>query len=122
MIHVLHSLLVAGDEAAYETAHRRVPDELADALLRSGITGWSIHRVGNHVIHLIESDDLGASFAELEHDPANQRWQEVIGIHVDRFEPSDDSGSPLPIAPLWSLDQQVGANVDGPQSFRLPRR
>jgi L-rhamnose mutarotase len=54
MIHVLHSLTVSGAETDYEVAHRKIPGDLVPAMARAGITNWSIHRTGNHLIHLVE--------------------------------------------------------------------
>jgi L-rhamnose mutarotase len=86
----LHSVLKPGREADYDVAHQRIPDDLLDAHLRAGITDWSIWRSGRDVFHLVECDDLPAALRQLEHDPANERWQEFIGAYVDRLVLSPD--------------------------------
>jgi len=110
MVHVLYSRLVDGAEEAYERTHRRVPRELAESLRRCGIRDWSIHRVGGHLIHLIDCDDLPAAFAALAGDPANERWQQVIGGYVAAFEPADAEGMPLAVPALWRLSDQSPAS------------
>jgi hypothetical protein len=39
---------------------------------------------------------------------ADARWQAIIGVYVDRFDPSDAAGTPLAIPPLWELAAQRG--------------
>lgn len=100
---VLHSVLREGMEAGYEQAHARVPDELAAALRRAGITDWTIWRSGRHLVHLVECVDFGAAMSALADDSADQRWQAFIGEFVDHFEPA---GAAAPLPQVWSLADQ----------------
>lgn len=86
----LHSVLKPGCEAAYDVAHARIPDDLLEAHRRAGITDWSIWRSGRELFHLVECDDLQAAFRQLEHDPANERWQAFISEYVDHLASSPD--------------------------------
>jgi L-rhamnose mutarotase len=99
----LHSVLKAGREDAYDLVHQRIPDELVEAHLRAGIRDWWIWRSGRDLFHLIECDDLLAAFAQLEDDPANERWQEFIGDYVDHLE-RPSGGPTLPL--VWRMDDQ----------------
>jgi len=100
----LHSILRPGREEDYDLAHRRIPDDLLEAHLRAGVRDWRIWRSGRHLFHLVECDDLEASFRQLEHDPANERWQAFIGNYVDHMEPA--AGDPaLPL--VWRMRDQV---------------
>lgn len=106
--HVLHSVLKAGQESAYDRDHAQVPEELVIALQDSGIRDWQIWRSGRNLFHLVECDDLAAVMATLADDPRNKRWQTYIGRYVDHFEPPDgDEGSGLPL--VWQLSRQVPA-------------
>lgn len=99
----LHSVLKAGREEGYDVAHERIPDDLFEAHRRAGISDWWIWRSGRDLFHLVECDDLPAALAQLEHDPANERWQAFIGDFVDHFVTS--SGEPaLPL--VWRMQNQ----------------
>ncbi len=100
----LHSLLKPGCEAGYDAAHERIPDDLVEAHRRVGIRDWMIWRSGTNLFHLVECDDLPAALRELEHDPANERWQAVIGDYVDHFEPRGVEALPL----VWRMQDQDG--------------
>jgi L-rhamnose mutarotase len=99
----LHSVLKAGRENAYELVHERIPDDLLDAHRRAGIRDWWIWRSGRHLFHLVDCDDLPAAFAQLDRDPANERWQALIGDYVDHLE--THAGEPaLPL--VWRMGNQ----------------
>jgi L-rhamnose mutarotase len=102
----LHSVLKAGREDAYDLAHRQIPDDLLEAHRRAGIRDWWIWRSGRHLFHLVDCDNLQAAFAQLEHDPANERWQAIIWDYVDHLEES--AGEPtLPL--VWRMRTQQSA-------------
>ncbi len=44
----LHTRLKPGAEAAYEEAHRSVPEALTDAIRAAGVHSWTIWRSGIH--------------------------------------------------------------------------
>jgi L-rhamnose mutarotase len=102
----LHSVLREGHEAAYDEAHATIPDDLVASFARLGIHDWAIWRSGTRLFHLVDCDDFAAAMAALEGDPANQRWQEFIGRHVDHFEQlgTGVDGQELPL--VWELSQQ----------------
>lgn len=100
----LHSVLKAGREADYDVVHQRIPDELLEAHRRAGITDWSIWRSGRDLFHLVECDDFPAAVRQLEHDPANKRWQEFIGAYVDHLAQSPE-GPMLRL--VWRMLDQV---------------
>ena len=102
----LHSVLKANQEEAYDLAHERIPDDLLEAHRRAGIRDWWIWRSGRHLFHLVDCDDLPTAFAQLEHDPANERWQAFIGRYVDHLElPADEPMLPL----VWRMGNQRSA-------------
>lgn len=100
MIVVLHSILRAGREEDYEAAHERIPDDLLEAHLRVGIRDWRIWRSGCDLFHLVECDDFASAIRDLEHDPANERWQAFIGPYLEH--------SATALSLVWSMrDQQL---------------
>ena len=100
----LHSVLKEGREGGYDRAHVRIPEELVEAHRRAGIRDWWIWRSGRDLFHLVDCDDLPAAFEQLEHDPANERWQVFIGSYVDHFEEPDGTRS-LPL--VWRMKDQM---------------
>jgi L-rhamnose mutarotase len=100
----LHSVLKRGREADYDVAHQRIPDDLLEAHRRAGIRDWSIWRSGRNLFHLVECDDFPAALRQLEHDPANERWQAFIGAYVDHLTTSP-AGPMLPL--VWRMRDQV---------------
>jgi len=105
----LHSVLKPGREAGYDVAHERIPDDLVEATRRVGIRDWYIWRSGRNLFHLVECDDLEAALGELEHDPANERWQTFIGDYVDHFELAASGDSTLPL--VWRMQDQAGVDT-----------
>lgn len=100
----LHSVLRSALEEEYDVAHARIPDELVAAHRRAGIDDWLIWRSGRHVFHLVVCEDFEAAIRQLEHDPANQRWQDFIGPYVDHFERSASGEMELPL--VWRMTDQ----------------
>jgi L-rhamnose mutarotase len=100
----LHSVLRAGRGDGYDVAHERIPDDLVEAHRRAGIRDWSIWRSGDHLFHLVDCDDFEAAVRQLESDPANRRWQELIGEYVDHFETGPAGGVELPL--VWRMRDQ----------------
>jgi L-rhamnose mutarotase len=101
----LHSVIREGAEAAYAKTHGRVPRDLLDSFDRFGITSWTIWRSGRDLFHLVEADDFGAALDLLAEDPANQRWQAVIGPFVETFTGGQD-GEPAALSEVWDLKEQ----------------
>lgn len=100
MIVALHSVLRSGREADYDAVHARIPDDLLEAHRKVGILEWRIWRSGRDLFHLVECADLASAMRDLEHDPANERWQAFIGPYVEL------SATPLPL--VWSMRDQEG--------------
>ena len=71
----LHTRLRPGAEAAYEAAHREIPEELVAAIRAAGVESWTIWRSGLDLFHLVDCDDYRGMLAELEHLPVNVAWQ-----------------------------------------------
>jgi L-rhamnose mutarotase len=101
----LHSVLRAGQEAAYDAAHVRIPDDLLEAQRRAGIHDWQIWRSDRNVFHLVTCDDFDAAMRAIENDPANERWQARMGEYVDHFERAPHGGLALPA--VWRMTDQV---------------
>ncbi|MDT9592275.1 L-rhamnose mutarotase [Nocardioides zeae] len=110
---VLHSVLRPGQETAYETEHRVVPDELLTTLRGHGVRDWVIWRDGTDLLHLVDVDDYAALAAAIADDPANLRWQERMAAHVEGFTELDALPAPRRPHLVWSLRGQVadGATV-----------
>jgi L-rhamnose mutarotase len=102
----LHSVLKPGREDAYDLAHERIPDDLLEAHRRAGIRDWWIWRSGRHLFHLVDCDDLASAFAQLERDPANERWQAFIAYYVDHLE--EPAGQPM-LRLVWRMGEQQPA-------------
>ena len=100
----LHSILRQGREGGYDAAHARIPDDLLAAHRRVGIHDWQIWRSGRNLFHLVDCDDFDAAMRALEQDPANERWQALIGDYIDRFELSDGRME-LPL--VWRMGDQA---------------
>lgn len=101
----LHSLLHHGQEEAYEREHRRVPDDLLQALKQAGIRDWTIWRSGRHLFHVVDVVDFDAAMSRLDGDPVNERWQKHMAAFVERFELDDETGG-MPIRHVWTLSEQ----------------
>jgi L-rhamnose mutarotase len=102
----LHSLTREGSEHGYDAEHRAIPDDLVDSFARVGIHDWTIWRSGRHLFHVVDCDDFAAAMAALENDPANQRWQAMIGPFVDRFETTGDGYDGMLVPQVWRLTEQ----------------
>jgi L-rhamnose mutarotase len=66
----LHTRVRPDRVAAYEAAHREVPEELTDALRAAGATAWTIWRSGTDLFHVLECEDHARLLAEPEKLPA----------------------------------------------------
>jgi L-rhamnose mutarotase len=104
---VLLSVLHEGQEAAYEAAHERIPQDLYHVLTSAGVRDWAIWRDGRKLLHLVDVDDYEAMAAQLVRDPVNDRWQAEMAAYVDYFE--DLQKIPVLSNPtlVWSMDRQV---------------
>lgn len=106
MIVVLHSDIVDGAVPEYLQAHFRVPDDLAAAFVAVNIRNWTIWRSGRRLFHLVECDDFDKAMSKLHDDPANRKWQKIIGPLVDIFRDGDGNEGSMPLPIVWSLAVQ----------------
>jgi L-rhamnose mutarotase len=101
----LHTVLKPGSETDYDAVHRRIPAELAGALIENGVSDWRIWRDGQHVFHLVDVRDYHAMRAGLRNLPANVAWQEQV---APLFELADDyAGEDDGLPFVWSLRGQI---------------
>ena len=101
----LHTVLKPGSETDYDAVHRRIPAELAGALIENGVSDWRIWRDGQHVFHLVDVRDYHAMRAGLRNLPANIAWQEQV---APLFELADDyAGEDDGLPFVWSLRGQI---------------
>lgn len=110
----LHSILLPGQEAAYEQAHATIPHEMVQALQAAGISDWSIWRSGQDLFHLVDCDDFAAAMAKLADDPVNDRWQERMAAYVERILPNGDGSGSWAQRHVWTLTEQVRDGADSP--------
>jgi L-rhamnose mutarotase len=97
----LHTRLRPGAEAAYELAHREIPEELLAAIRAAGARDWTIWRSGLDLFHVIDCDDYGRLLADLADLPVNIAWQARMGELLDVVHDYADAGTALPVA--WRL-------------------
>ncbi|GHE06407.1 L-rhamnose mutarotase [Streptomyces alanosinicus] len=85
--------------AAYEAAHREVPEELTTAIRAAGATSWTIWRSGSDLFHLLECEDCARLIAELEQLPVNVAWQarmaELLDVVHDYSRGGAGAGLPV---------------------------
>lgn len=108
----LHSILLPGQEAAYEQAHAVIPQEMMDALQAAGISDWSIWRSGQDLFHVVDCADFDAAMAKLADDPVNDRWQERMAAFVDRILPNGDDTGSWAQRHVWTLTEQLAGVAD----------
>lgn len=107
----LHSVLIKGQESAYEREHASVPDDLLAALQAAGVRDWSIWRSGGHLFHVVDVVDFEVAMAELGDDPVNQRWQEHMAKFVANFVTTE--GDSMQIRHVWTMRGQLDAEDAG---------
>ena len=72
----------------YEREHQRVWPELLAKLKEVGISEYSIFRRGQELVLCLRAEDFDRAWDELDRDPVNQRWQELMSR---LFEPVPDT-------------------------------
>jgi L-rhamnose mutarotase len=97
----LHTRLKPGAEAAYEAAHREVPEELLKAIRAAGASAWTIWRSGQDLFHVIECEDYARLLRELEDLPVNVAWQARMAELLDVAHDYGDAAAGLPV--VWEL-------------------
>ncbi|MER7925605.1 MULTISPECIES: L-rhamnose mutarotase [unclassified Streptomyces] len=99
----LHTKVRADRIAAYEDAHREVPEELTAAIRAAGATSWTIWRSGTDLFHVLDCDDYARLLAELDQLPVNVAWQarmtQLLDVVHDYSSQGADAGLPV----VWEL-------------------
>ncbi|MGV9500029.1 L-rhamnose mutarotase [Streptomyces sp. NPDC003642] len=99
----LHTKVRAGRAAAYEAAHREVPEELTDAIRAAGATSRTIWRSGTDLFHVLECADYARLLAELEQLPANVAWQARMAELLDVVHDYSGEGAGAVLPVVWEL-------------------
>jgi L-rhamnose mutarotase len=99
----LHTRIKPGAEAAYEAAHREVPDELRQAIRRAGAREWTIWRSGLELFHVLECDDYGRLLAELSELPVNVAWQARMAELLETVHDYGPAGASAGLSVVWQL-------------------
>jgi L-rhamnose mutarotase len=76
-----------GTEAAYEEAHQKVWPEMLALLKRSGISEYSIFRRDQMLFLALHVEDFEDTWARIEADPVNTRWQEAMAPYFAPLDP-----------------------------------
>ncbi len=107
----LHSIVRDGHVDDYRDTHARIPGDLMAAFASVGIHEWTIWRSGRALFHLVECDDFDRAIAALDDDPANARWQSVIGPFVELYRDAAGNAAFAPLEQVWDLaDQRADAS------------
>lgn len=99
----LHTTVRADRIAAYEAAHREVPEELTAAIRAAGVTSWTIWRSGTDLFHLLDCADYAKLLAELEELPANIAWQARMAELLDVVHDYSADGAAAGLPVVWEL-------------------
>ena len=76
----------AGMGEGYDQRHNPVWPEMLDLLKRSGISNYSIFRRDQQLLLVLEVEDFEATWARIEADPINTRWQESMAPYFEPIE------------------------------------
>lgn len=99
----LHTTVRADRVAAYEAAHREVPEELTGAIRAAGVTSWTIWRSGTDLFHLLDCADYALLLASLEKLPVNIAWQARMAELLDMVHDYSADGAEAPLPVVWEL-------------------
>ena len=81
-----------GTEKAYDQAHKEVWPEMLALLKRAGISEYSIFRRDRLLILSMQVENFEQTWATIEGDPVNTRWQQAMAPY---FAPRDPALDPL---------------------------
>jgi L-rhamnose mutarotase len=76
-----------GTEEAYDQAHAAVWPEMLALLKRAGISEYSIFRREQLLILTMQVEDFEETWARIEADPVNTRWQEAMAPYFAPVDP-----------------------------------
>ena len=93
-----------GTEAAYDQAHKEVWPEMPALLKRAGISEYSIFRRDQLLILSMQVENFEQTWATIEADPVNTRWQQAMGPY---FAPLDPALDPLRPGERFPLLREV---------------
>ena len=79
--------LCPGTEEAYDQAHAAVWPEMLALLKRAGISEYSIFRREQLLILTMQVEDFEETWARIEADPVNTRWQEAMAPYFAPVDP-----------------------------------
>ena len=99
----LHTRVRADRIEEYESAHREVPEDLADAIRAGGAMSWTIWRSGTDLFHVIECEDYAALLACLSASPVNAAWQARMAGLLDVAHDYSASGADAGLPVVWEL-------------------
>jgi L-rhamnose mutarotase len=97
----LHTRLRPDAVAAYEAAHRAVPDELVSAIEAAGVEEWTIWRSGLDLFHVIDCADYGQVLRSLEKLPVNVAWQARMADLLEVVHDYSDAGGGKGLPVVW---------------------
>ena len=99
----LHTKVRAERVAAYEAAHREVPEKLTTAIRAAGATSWTIWRSGTDLFHVLECEDYERLLAALEKLPVNIAWQARMAELLDVVHDYSSQGAQAGLPVVWEL-------------------
>ncbi|MEU4272629.1 L-rhamnose mutarotase [Streptomyces sp. NPDC026092] len=99
----LHTRVRADRIAAYEDAHRAVPEELTRAIRAAGATSWTIWRSGTDLFHVLECEEYAELLAALEKLPVNVAWQARMADLLDVVHDYSTEGTDAGLPVVWEL-------------------
>ena len=76
-----------GTEEAYDEAHAAVWPEMLALLKRAGVSQYSIFRRDQLLILSMQVEDFDETWARIEADPVNTRWQQAMAPYFAPLDP-----------------------------------
>jgi L-rhamnose mutarotase len=83
-----------GTEEAYDQAHTEVWPEMLALLKRAGISEYSIFRRDQLLFLTMQVEDFEQTWARIEGDPINTRWQQAMAAYFAPPDPALDQLRP----------------------------
>ena len=93
-----------GPEGAYDKAHAEVWPEMLALLKRAGISEYSIYRREQLLILAMRVENFDETWARIEADPVNTRWQQAMATY---FAPVDPALDPLQAGERFPMLREV---------------
>jgi L-rhamnose mutarotase len=99
----LHTRVRADRIEEYESAHREVPGDLADAIRAGGAMSWTIWRSGTDLFHVIDCEDYDALIAYVGAQPVNSAWQARMSELLEVVHDYSAGGADAALPVVWEL-------------------